>query len=197
MKKKFLAFLLAGIFSLSCSISVAAANEEEHIDNSTQNVSAEGELTISQIKEELLRLGYKPVSDEYVNNMLCHSGAAYSTRSASLPYSSGVAYGDAMTYALTPVFDVTGQLNNKKQVLLYWTKNSGKKKISATSYIYIPNLGWQESTTKNTTVSPATVIGPSTINSSITQFYVQFNRDDSLYATDFDYSLSIADYPLT
>ncbi len=155
------------------------------------------ELTTEQLIDELLNMGYTPVSGTYVNNMLDASGSARSVRSISLPYSSGIAFGGSMTYALSPIFDVTNQLANDKQVLLYWTKNSGYKKISATSYIYLPSLGWWESTTKTTTYSPASIIIPSTVNGDITQFYVKFNRDDSQYATDFDYSLSIADYPLT
>lgn len=197
-KKVFIAIISTAMcFTMFGNISVTAEVSSEIVESSI-DTTLEGELTPEQLVDELLKAGYTRVSDEYVNNMLSNYPSAYSMEALSLPYSSGVAFGGSMTYALSPVFDVSGKLNNKKQVLLNWSKNKGTNKISATSYIYLPVLGdWYESTTKNTSTSPASIVIPSTVNESISQFYVKFNRNDLLYATDFDYTLSIADYPLT
>ena len=52
-------------------------------------------------------------------------------------------------------------------------------------------------TYSGTTAYCTVIVNGADGTTSITEFYVVFNRDDNEYATDFDYTLSIADYPLT
>lgn len=178
--KKILAVCVSA--SLMVSISAVSAGAEE-------NIQTDRETMIQQLETE----GYRLMTDEEVLEMYARMAETFPFRTGlSLPYSGSISFASGgYANAYTPIFDVSGQMTNKTQVRLSFTVNDGKHKLSTLAHIYIPEIGWAEQTKKEITISPSSVVFPTTVTGSITQFYLEFIRDDSQYATDFDYTLKL------
>lgn len=184
--KKLIKKILAVCVSAAMAASMAAvsAGAEESISTVTDK-----EAIVQQLEAD----GFRIMTDKEVREMYARMAETFSLRSGvSLPYSSGVNFADGgSSNAYTPIFDVAGQMTNRTQVRLSFTVNSGKHRLATLAHIYIPEIGWAEQTKKEIVISPSNVIYTTTVSGSITQFYIEFIRDDSVYATDFDYTLKL------
>ncbi|MFA5659289.1 MAG: hypothetical protein WC900_08400, partial [Oscillospiraceae bacterium] len=103
-------------------------------------------------------------------------------------YSSGISM-EVLCDPVTPIFNVS--LTSKQSIKFYPYNISGVNKI--TTKVYYKIVSWNEGAAHtqwyNFVLPSYYLFSVSSINSSITQFYIKFIKDETS-ATDFDYTVS-------
>lgn len=149
----------------------------------------------SYTSEQCAGVNFVSMTDEEIQEMYLGAAKNMIPRSGlSLPYSGGVSFSSGSSGdAYSPIFDVDGKLSSTSQIRLAFTVNSGKHRLYVELDYYSKSEGrWLRSVYgKDTMISPVSIINSMTSTNDIAQFCVRFTNDPTLYATDFDYTLSI------
>ncbi|MGN0603408.1 MAG: hypothetical protein ACI4I2_05470 [Oscillospiraceae bacterium] len=145
--------------------------------------------------EQCTDMAFVPMTDKEIQEMyLGASKNAVSRSGLSLPYSGGISFSSGSSAdAYSPIFDVNGKLSSSSQIRLAFSVNSGKHRLYVEVDYYSKSEGrWLRSMYgKDTIISPVSIINTMTATEDISQFCVKFTNDPTLYATDFNYTLSI------
>lgn len=171
---------------MAASIIAVPVNAQEYSPNKFN--------TINQYVDKA-DMTFVPMTDKEIQEMYTGAAKNYMPKSGlSLPYSSGISFASGSTGdAYSPIFDVDGKLNPASQIRLAFTVKSGKHRLYVEVDYYSKSKGkWLRSMYgKDTKTSPVSIINTMTATDDISQFCVKFINDPTLYATDFNYTLSI------